>query len=351
MGHVSQSLASAHYTSLRDNLQQTLQRGVDIKIALLLPLSGEKEPLGRSLMESAQLALCEGTFIHPLTLYPLDTNHPERLLDDIRSLQPSLILGPVFGQETKALAPKLPQSLPLFTLSNDPDLLNKGVFVMGFSPFDEAAFLLNFAFIKGHKRFAILLPENSLGHALEKTCKEVLKDKAGATLHILFYSIDEDPCMETVSNWVHQLNAFEPDALFIPDGSAFTQKLVATLKFKDLHYRRIRFLASSKWDKASVFKDSSLRGLWVASNRSKSLHHFHKSFQKAFQESSSPLGTLMYETLLFIGSSPSLEKKTLEKHKAKGIYGPLTLADSGAASRPWHVLEHTGRGVKRVQEK
>jgi branched-chain amino acid transport system substrate-binding protein len=336
----SQSLGST-YTSLGDNLQPG-----EIKVALLLPLSGEKEALGQSLLEAAHMALTDAN--QPITLYPIDTNKRDNLLEDIRTLQPTIILGPVFGQETKEIATRIPQSIPLFTLSNDPDLLNKGIFVMGFSPFQEATFLLDFALKKGHKRFAVLLPETPLGHALEETCKEFFEDKEESALHVLFYSTKEDTCLDTISNWVHQLNTFEPDVLFVPNGSVLTQKLVATLKFKDLHYRRIRFLGSSMWDKASVFKDSSLRGLWVASNRTKALHHFYKRFQSTFQETGNALGALLYDAVRFIASSNAHTKAALLTHKEKGLYGTLSFREDGAIRRPFHVLEHKGRGVKRI---
>lgn len=335
-----------HYTSPEKNLQSSPSS--ETKVALLLPLSGPKASLGQSLMDAASLALFEGTSDHPLILYPFDADQPETLIEDIKTLNPTVIVGPVFSQETNDLFPKIPQSIPIFTLSNDPDLLGKGLFVMGISPFDESRFLLNFALQKGYKRFAALLPDTLFGHALEPILKEAISLQKGNALHILFYPLTEELCIETVAKWARQLNTFGPEAIFIPDSSSLTQKLIATLKFKDLRYKGLRFLGLSGWDKRGVFKDSTLRGLWIATNRSASLQDFQNRFQKTFQNPSTSLEALLYDTIHFIGSSPILTKEKLESHKIKGIYGLLKLKKNGAAIRPWHVLEHTGRGVKII---
>lgn len=337
----------AHYTSPEKNLQPT--SCTQTKIALLLPLSGPKAALGQSLMDAASLALFEGKSSHTLVLYPFDTNQPETLIEDIKTLSPSAIVGPIFSQDTKDLFPKIPQSIPIFTLSNDPELLDKGIFVMGVSPLDESRFLLNFALKKGYKRFAILLPETDLGRSLAKIAKDTFGSQKGTALHILFYPLTEDPCIETVAKWARQLNSFSLDAIFVPDSSPLTQKLIATLKFKDLRSKGLRFLGLSGWDKPSIFKDSTLRGLWISTHRSEPLRAFHKRFQKTFQTPSSPLEALLYDTIYFIGSSSSITKPSLESHKTKGIYGLVKVNKNGATLRPWHVIEHTGRGVKLVQ--
>ena len=341
---ISNILYATHYTKASGHLQTPCNK---VNVALLLPLSGPKASLGNHLMQAAQQAL----FDHPLTanliLYPIDTHKKTSVTEEIRSLNPALIVGPVFSEETREIQSHT-EGIPLFTLSNDPALLNGSVFVMGISPQEEANELINFSLKKGLRRFVALLPKNAYGHSLEKPLKQIIKGENGAKLKIIFYTTTEEPSPHSIQEWVKEINAFFPQAIFMPDGSPFTQNLLSTLKFNELHCHDVRLLGSSQWDSPHTFKDASLKGLWVTRNRS-------KRFRETLGASATPLDGIVYDTIAMMGEVHRDIKKNifkwenfLHQKEFSGVHGQFILQPNGAVKRSWHIVEHMGQGARVI---
>ena len=305
-------------------------------------------------MSAANLAVFGNPGTKDLILYPLDTN-AKTLEADLRSLAPHAIVGPVFAQDTRTLAPSIDTSIPMFTLSNDQTLVGRGMFVMGMPPQEEAQHILSFSLKQGHKKFVALLPDDAYGHALELTFKQMLEGKEEVESQVIFYSKTEDTPPETIKKWVANINAFEPHAIFVPDGTHATQKLISTLKFKDLDFRTLRFLGSAQWDRPGLLKDHSFKGFWMTSNRSDHSLRFIQVFQKYFDLPPTPVDIVLYDTLGTIGmvrqhvGKAALEKKDfIQENGFPGVYGRFILHPRGSAHRPWMIIQHTGGKPKRI---
>lgn len=358
------SLYGSHYTripkslpsgiSLKPLLKDESLTSTPLSIALLFPFSGPKATLGESLRDAALLALFDDPACQFFTLHPFDTENPVALIEELHRFSPDVIIGPVFAPDTHKVLRDLKHLPPLFSLSNDPTLLGRGIFVMGFSPYEEMNFLLRFSIKEGHHRFVALFPETPLGQAMEKYCKALLEEK-NVQLKTIFYPLSDDLPLEKVQEWAHQINEFHPDAVFFPDGSPQSQRLVALLKFKNFHYRGVRLLGSSQWDTPKVWKDFNLRGLWVSSYRSPAFQKFQKSFYEAYQGSGTSLGGIVYDIVRLIGAYHNQnEGRALSHHffkrmqKEKGLQGPISFNADGSPQRVWFVFEHTGRGRKKI---
>ena len=95
------------------------------RLGLLLPLSGEFYQIGKSLLDSAQLAL-EETNNKNLEFYIVDTGEENQLYKNLSYLisnDVDLILGPIFTKTVLKVKEYLnDQSIPIITFSNNSDV-------------------------------------------------------------------------------------------------------------------------------------------------------------------------------------------------------------------------------------
>lgn len=328
------------------------KRSDNLAVALLVPLTGPRAHLGKQILNAAHLSLMENSLPKSgeITLYPIDTNENPTFLEEAEALPPDVILGPIFAQEVRPLMRKRDPRIPLFTFSNDETLGGNGIFTLGMSPLEETQRILSFALEKGHKRFVALLPQNTYGYTIGDVCKETLAQDPDGQLDIIYYPMAEVDS-ETLGEWVARINLFEPQAIFIPDGSPLTQKLLATLKFKNLHFRKVRFLGSSQWDHPHILRDVSLKGLWFTSNHSREFMEFAQNFKKQCRLSPSSLALVAHDAITMIATlhaqGGEVDEATLTTPKGfEGINGPFYLGTNGTVTRSWHILEHTAGNPK-----
>ena len=144
------------------------------KVAILLPLSGPRPQLGQALLKAAQLAL-EGPG-NP-TVDAKDTGGtPEgaaRAAREALAAGDGLILGPLTGAETGAVAPIARRAgVGVLAFSNDAAQAQPGVWVLGITPGQQVRRLISAAQTRGRTELAGLFPENEFGRAMSQSLVE-----------------------------------------------------------------------------------------------------------------------------------------------------------------------------------
>jgi hypothetical protein len=149
------------------------------RVAILLPLSGTLEPVGRAMLNAAQLALPEGGVPTPLVK---DTQgDPETAALAARAAiadGAGLLLGPLTAPETAAVAPiATAAGIPVLAFTNSAALARPGVWILGISPAQQVRRLVRSARAQGKENFAALLPDSDFGRAmadaLTRACAEI----------------------------------------------------------------------------------------------------------------------------------------------------------------------------------
>src|SRR5262249_47593534 len=145
-----------------------------IKVALLLPLSGEQAALGHSLLQASQLALFEAPDSN-LELLVRDTGDSSvgaaQAAEDAIHEGAQLVLGPVFGNAVKEVAPVAQAAgINVVSFSTDRSVAQPGVYVMGILPSLQVQRVVAYASRQGLHRVAALLPQSPYG----QTVKEAL---------------------------------------------------------------------------------------------------------------------------------------------------------------------------------
>src|SRR5262249_37869368 len=138
-----------------------------VKVALLLPLSGEQEALGKSLQHGAELAVME-MGKENFELMPRDSGASPKqaalAAKEVVANVADMIIGPLFSPTVESLRPiALASGVPVLALSNYWKVADAGTYVVGFSPVEQMQRIAAFAAKKGISKIGILAPSSAYG--------------------------------------------------------------------------------------------------------------------------------------------------------------------------------------------
>ena len=163
----------------------------EIKVALLLPLSGKHKVLGEMLYDAAQLAL----FDHGdprIVIYPFDTKGSEftsiSVMNEVIAKDIKIIIGPVFSKIVKAITPIARKNdMTIFSFSNNFDVASSDVYVLGLDVRQQVQRVITYAIENDIRYFSALLPGNNYGSQVVKELRKVIEMHGGMVLKTEFY--------------------------------------------------------------------------------------------------------------------------------------------------------------------
>ncbi len=360
--------------------------GEEIRVALLLPLSGPHAALGMSMLRAAQMAIFDIADTR-LTLLPYDTAGqpgPARqaaqaaLADGVQ-----LILGPVFSAAVRAVGEEVSSSqINVLAFSTDRVVGGDGVYLLGFVPRDEVNRVVSYALSQNYQRIAALVPNSPYGLRVAGTLEALVPKLGGTVTRVMRY----DPLSDDYASLVRQfadydrrraalrerkdelsaqlsvqdddatrsaLKALETretlgdlpfDAVLLPEGGARLRELAPLLAFYDVDPKIVRFLGTAQWDDASLGSEPALVGGWYAAAPPEKRADFSKRFKMLFGQSPPNLSDIAYDAVALAAvlarrngdySTASLTAP----HGFAGVDGIFRLRADGLVQRGLAVLE------------
>ena len=230
----SQTDKSSERTNIAD------QKGIDV--AIVLPLSGPEAALGKEYAQMIKLGLSDGAKTK-IRVTTYDSSNPETLsksLDKILEDGVDIIIGPVYSEETKAVAEKVKgKGTIVISLSNNPVLADKQTYVFGHAPMRQLEQITNYFLEKKHQNYITLLPAGRYSNTISKILKDMITSKGAALARLEFYGTtpeDLEKSLRLVSDTVDTLNENDyeltrPVILLADDQSALETLLKHARKF------------------------------------------------------------------------------------------------------------------------
>jgi ABC-type branched-subunit amino acid transport system substrate-binding protein len=125
----------------------------EVRVGLLLPLSGPAEALGRDMLDAAQMALFD-VGENDLVLLPRDTGDTPQgartAAAEVIAQGAEVILGPLFGPGVAAVSPLATQAdIRVLAFSNDASVATDGTFLLGFRPDEQVRRVVDYALTSG----------------------------------------------------------------------------------------------------------------------------------------------------------------------------------------------------------
>lgn len=369
---------------------QTLGSGA-IRIALMVPLSGQHAALGESLLNAAQMALFDAQ--HPrLVLVPVDTkgtpNGALAALVEARAADANLILGPVFADSIRAIRPEILRfGTPLIGFSSDRSVAGAGVYTMGFTPEHQVRQIVDHAVAQGREKFTALVPQTLFGERMLEAYVEALAWHQLEPVQVEYYVEDTDALVDPVkrlANYderrtalleevaylesfgeddlteeildslenVETLGELTFDTVFLPAGGHIVRNLAPLLPFYEIDPVEVQFLGTGQWDDPGLRFEPALLGARFAGPLPEAGKQFSARYASVYKTQPPRIASLAYDATALAATLIRLNDRRPFSHEALmnprgyvGLDGVFRFQADGTAERRLSIIEINRNGL------
>ena len=301
-----------------------------IKIGLLVPMSGEKNKLGQSIIKSTRLALKDiGT--KKIEIYPKDTgSSPTKTLQsaiELKKLGVKIIIGPVFFENLEYLDEM--DDIIFLSLTNKTESLPNNVISSGVNSVSQLNAIKKFADLNELKKTILLTPDLKYKTEIKRAIK---KSKLKISKHYI-YNIEPTKLtqqIEEITNYkirkqnladeikrvelsdideeikkrrIEKLNKrytignVNFDSLIISDFDESLKSVITSFLYTDVSPKDKYFVTLNQWFDESLLSEKNIQPLYYPSINRKNLESFSNKFSKFYNEKPNHLSLLSYDLI------------------------------------------------------
>ena len=304
--------------------------GTPLRVALLLPLTGGNAPLGRAMLNAAQLALFDQGD-RRIELLPRDTRGTPA--GAAQAAQAALgegataIAGPLTLTETASVAGVAGGRAPVFAFTSDEAQAGAQVWVLGVTPSQQVRRIIAASAGAGARRFALMAPDDAFGQRLATALRLAAQDLAAPPPLILLSNGRGDPAAA-----VQQMLGNPPDAVLIGYGGAGARSAANALALA-FPGSMPRLLGTSIWAaETGLGAEPALVGAWFPAADPVGRARFDGQYQSAFNERPPRLAGVAYDAVALAARS-ARENAPPVGAAFMGADGPVRLMEAGAIAR------------------
>ncbi len=226
-----------------------------VKVALILPLTGELSSVGVSMANGAQLAMdyiqSNAQIGDNITLIVKDSQGDAGMASRQASAAVaegvSLILGPLKADCVRSAGSVARSAgIPLIGFSNNSGAAAPGVYLLNVLPEVEVRRSLAYAQSQGRRAFAALVPTTDFGRIQEGAFRQAVSDLGLNAVAVYSFS-NETEARTAMGAVVQQLRAGTIDALFMPD-RATAPSFGVLLEEATIDRSKVTIMGSANWD-------------------------------------------------------------------------------------------------------
>ena len=324
--------------------------GAKHEVALIVPLSGEDGPIGTSISNAAKLALLD-TANQTIDLNIYDSRQGGAAAAASRAIAEGnrLILGPLLSEEVLAMAPVARRArVPVIAFSNDESVAGNGVYILGFTPRQSIARVVDHAAARGAKRFAALVPTGVYGQRATQALMGSLQ-ASSATLGAVETFSRNAASVRTAANALNAKGNF--DAILIADSGRTAAQAAGAIRAGP------RLLGTELWaNERALGTTPRMRGSWFAAAPDARFDQLVTRYRARYGKTPYRLGSLGYDAVLLTVRAargwpvgrPFPQRVLTEKEGFAGVDGIFRFRRDGVAERALEVREVTATGTRVV---
>jgi ABC-type branched-subunit amino acid transport system substrate-binding protein len=351
------STPAAPPTTVKASIGSPVTPSGKMRIALLLPLSGQAAAVGQALQQAAEMALFD-TGAKELALAAYDSGEtPESAIEAYRKARSdgtALVLGPLFGTSAKALAPLVSQGgANVVSFSNDEQAAQRGVWIMGIAAPPQVRRVVDYAVDQGIKRFAVFAPQTSYGQQMARTLESQVPLRGGTVAAVEFY----DPNSADLGTPARRLAAaIKGDgklAVLVPVAPPRLSAALSALAAAGIDSKSAQFIGTGVWDVPNIGADAAARGAWYAAPDPARRADFERRFLATYGRPPNRLATLAYDAVALAGNLARLKpggdfsaEAITNPNGWSGVDGVFRFLPDGRSERALAVIEvQSNRGM------
>ena len=339
------------------NLQK-LQAQEEIKIGLLVPLSGKQSDIGKSIMQSVRLAI--NKIDNPnIKILPKDTkNDPVKTLAAAKELElegVKIVIGPIFNNNLIYLDEL--NEMIFLSLTNKNINNPKNVISAGINASSQIKTIMKFKEMNNINKTIFLIPNSNFQeeveeaisqskiklkhvHIYETNPMELTKQIEKITMYQIRKQnlIDEikrlEDSNEKNKEWKinnlkkrDTLGGINFDSVIVSDFEEGLKSVFTSLLHTDVSPQRIYYITLNQWFDESFLKEESLQPLYFPSINKENYNEFIDNYKRIYNEYPNQLSFLSYDLmglvyyLIYQNEFKIDEKIFYKKNQFKGKVG------------------------------
>ena len=358
-----------------------------VKIAMLLPLSGQHAQVGQALLNASQVALFDlagenfKLVVQDTAGTPAGAAVAAQTAIDGGA---ELILGPLFSTSVEAVKPIAQAAdVKVLAFSSNREVGGDGVYVMGLAPHLQVERIVSYAAAQGLRQFGILAPETPYGQAVAQAMREAVERNESFLTRVIFYdptSPDLSPEVRSLANYegrqaalnarkqaleaagdaasrralqrlqnIETTGSLEYDAILLAGTAQQALSLAPLLAYYDVDPNVVRFLGTALWDGAELGAEPSLQGSWFAAPAPEFWDDFKARYAEIYGSAPPRVASLAYDATALAavvtaqaenaGVEPVFDDVTFTQASGfAGIDGIVRFYQSGESDRGLAVL-------------
>lgn len=286
-----------------------------VRVALLLPLTGDVATVGTSMANSATLAMDyiqnNANIADNITLVIKDTgsnsNIAAQKASEAVSEGASLILGPLKAESVRAAGGVARAAgVPLIGFSNNSGAAAPGVYLLNVLPEVEVKRSLAYAQEQGKRSVAAIVPNSAYGQIQEGALRQAASE-LNMTIQSVFRFSSEDEARNAVAQLTPFLQQGAIDTLFIPD-RATAPSFGALLDEAQIDRSNLLLIGSLDWDgDLTIPQSSAMVGAIYPALDSAGYQALRPEYESRFGGTPHAFSTLSY-TAVLLANSPALSQ-------------------------------------------
>lgn len=334
-----------------------------VKVALLVPLSGNSADVGEALTNAAQLALFD-VGADTFELMPRDTKGTASgayaAAESAIAEGAQLILGPLFAEEVRAVTPlATAANINMIAFTTDWKQAGGNTYVMGFVPFGQVQRVISYAAQKGLRNIGVIAPQTEYGNAVISAYSAHAPKVGLVTVDSLRFRPGDTGLSPAIQKFARFDTRKQPDgrfapapfdAVFMPTGGSDAHTIASLLSYYELDPKAIKRLGTGLWDDGSMARETNLDGGWFAAPDPKARVTFDSKYRDAYGMTPPRLASLGYDATALAAvlartgiqktGMPSFDRAAITNPNGfAGIDGIFRFRPDGLAERGLAILE------------
>lgn len=346
--------AAGPATSVTDRLGRPISPET-VRVALLLPLSGNGSDVGAAMLRAAEMAVFD-IGADNFELLPRDTRGtPDGAAAAARMALDEgadLMLGPLFASSVRAVQPVAASAnVNVLAFTTDSTAAGGNVYVMGFTPAEQVDRVVAFSSGRGLDRFALLAPASPYGEVVANALRAASARHGGRVTQAQIYEPDRRDFSEPVQTLAAAGDTF--DAIMLPDSGLRLLTVAPFLPYHGLRDKQV--LGTGLWDGAEVGSERALVGAWFAAPDPALRRRFEGEYRANFGEEPPRLATLAYDAVALAavvsrmpGGAAFSRAALADPSGFAGLDGIFRFGPDNVVERGLAVLEVTQQGAEVI---
>ena len=356
-----------------------------IKIGLVIPLSGDSEELGQSVLKSVRLAVNDINDDN-IVIIPRDNqNDPDKTLEVAKELYNNgvkIIIGPIFKKNTIKLN-QLNDDIIFVSFTNKIEGSKKNIINAGVNSISQFNAIKKFQIKNGIERSYLFAPNNSILEEIKigvKKSKINLKDK-------FFY--DPDPTLITKQiedvtryrvrkqNLIDEIKRIEDsndankekkiahlekldtigginfDSVIIADFEESLKSVATSLIYTDIPPSRVTYITLNQWFDKSLMNESMIQPIYFPSVNYENYLEYLDKYNDSYKSNSNQIAFLSYDLtglvyyLLFKNNFVVDSKIFYKKNSFKGKIGIFEI-DKNKITHQLNFYSVENKEIKKI---